>query len=84
MRVSLRADQLGKLDGRVAEPAADVEHAVTALRSVVGERGVAVRPSVGDHDRLEVLPGVEQGAVPGLGRLEILRRDADVGHKERA
>jgi SAM-dependent methyltransferase len=35
------------------------------LRAVVGERRVAVRLRVRDDDRLEVLPDVEQGTVPG-------------------
>ena len=77
------ADQLGKLDGRVPEPAANVKHTVTWLGMVLEERCVAVCPRVRDDDCLEVLPDVKQGAVPSLGRLEILGRDMDLGHRTR-
>jgi hypothetical protein len=69
----LRLRQPGELNGRVAEPTPDVEHAISAFRTMVDERRVAVCLRVRDDDGLEALPDVEEGAVPGLGGLGILR-----------
>jgi hypothetical protein len=79
--MSLRTHQPGELDGRVPQPAADVEHAVAGVRVVVGERRVAVHLRVRDDDRLKALPDVEERTVPRLGRLGVVGCDDRRRHR---
>jgi hypothetical protein len=66
------ADELREARRRVAKPAADVENAVALMGRVGRERRLAViAQPLGDE--VAVLdPDLEQGAVPGLGRLDVV------------
>src|SRR5262249_9399804 len=73
-----RPDERGELLGRVAEAAADIEHAVTRLWRIDPHRLVP-EPREAAADEVAVVDeAIEEDAVPCLLRLEVLTRD--VGH----
>ena len=67
-----RADELGQLHRRVAEAAADVEHAVALGGRERLHRGGAVQRERGDDQVLEADEAVEEHAVPGALSLFVL------------
>jgi hypothetical protein len=78
------ADYAGEPDGRVAEPAADVEHAVALAGRAGRQRRLPVVPQALGHDVAVLHPDVEQRAIPGLGRLEVVLDHPDrVRHDRR-
>jgi hypothetical protein len=72
VRVTGGADDARKPYRRVAEPAADVEHAIALARRVGRERCLPVIAQPLGHDVAVLDPDVEQRAVPGLGRLDVV------------
>ena len=70
-------DEVGDPLSRVAEPAAAVEHVVTLARRVARERRLAVVAQPRDDDVAVLDLDVEERAVPGLGRLEVVLDYAD-------
>ena len=66
---------LRELLRRIAEAAANVEHAVTARRRVQAQRLVAERGQLGNDDVAIPQEAVEQDAVPRVLGLEILGGD---------
>jgi hypothetical protein len=70
--VAAGADEPREPDRRVAEPTADIEHAVTLRGRAGQERRLAVTAHPLRHDVAVLHPDVEQRAVPGLGGLDVV------------
>ena len=69
--LAVRPDEPGDALRRVAEPAADVEHALPGLRRHEAQRRLAVRAQARRQDVAEADEAVEERPVPGLDRLGV-------------
>ena len=76
-RLAARRRPAGELLGGVAEPAADVQHALAGPGRVQRSACVAVCASPADDDLAELHEAVEQRPVPRLDRLGVVHRYVD-------
>ena len=66
---ALRADQLGEPLRRVAEAAAEVDHALAGPRRMGRHRRLPVGAEAADHEVAVLDEGIEERAAPGVGGL---------------